>query len=96
VTAKGYIVSEGSNQVTVWATSQTHFCDDVKDEDIAADEWVYEGEYIFLFSMDKTGERITPTIEFLDSKKIVEQLMGLMSRAKKNRESDSRRTGCRS
>jgi len=86
VTAKEYIVSEGSNQVTVWATSQTHFRNDVKDEGIATDEWVYEGEYIFLFSMDKTGEKITRTIEFLDSKKTVEQLLGLMNRAKKNRE----------
>jgi hypothetical protein len=86
VTAKEYIESENENKVTVWATSRTIFRDDVKDNGISAEEWVYEGEYIFLLSMDEVGEKIVRTVEFLDSKGTVDQLFGLMKRANENRE----------
>lgn len=86
VTAKEYIESESSNRVTVWATSQTVFHEHVKDDGIAAEEWNYRGEYIFIFTMDETGERIIRTIEFLDSKHTVDKLLKLSERARENRE----------
>jgi ketosteroid isomerase-like protein len=86
VTGKEYIESESGNQVTVWATSRTIFRDDVKDDGIEEKEWVYEGEYIFIFTMDESGEKIVRTVEFLDSKGTVETLGVLMKRANENRE----------
>jgi hypothetical protein len=86
VAGKEYIESESGNQVTVWATSRTIFRDDVKDDGIEEKEWVYEGEYIFIFTMDESGEKIVRTVEFLDSKGTVEKLGVLMKRANENRE----------
>lgn len=86
VTAKEYIESESSNQVTVWATSQTIFRDDAKDDGLSEEEWTYKGEYIFIFSMDETGEKIVRTIEFLDSMGTHDKLLPLMKRANENRE----------
>jgi hypothetical protein len=85
VTAKEYVENESSNQVTVWATSQTIFRDDVKDDGISQKEWVYEGEYIFMLWMDETGEKITRVVEFLDSKATDDKLRPLMKRARENR-----------
>lgn len=83
VFAKEYIDSESSNSVTVWATSRTIFREDAKDTSIA--NWDYEGEYIFLFTFDASGEKIVRTIEFLDSKVTADGLMVLMKRARENR-----------
>lgn len=83
VFAKEYIDSESSNSVTVWATSRTIFREDAKDASIA--DWDYEGEYIFLFTFDASGEKIVRTIEFLDSKATADGLMVLMKRARENR-----------
>ncbi|KKK20863.1 hypothetical protein P175DRAFT_0504674 [Aspergillus ochraceoroseus IBT 24754] len=85
VIPKEYIDSEIDNKVVVWATSRTDFRDDAKDDGLRAEDWVYEGEYVFILSMDEAGERITRVIEFLDSKKTAEKLVGLMARAKQNR-----------
>ncbi|KAI9745722.1 MAG: hypothetical protein M1818_001258 [Claussenomyces sp. TS43310] len=85
VTAKEYIDSESSNQVTVWATSQAAFRDDVKDEETSSTDWAYRGEYIFIFTMDQTGDKIIRTVEFLDSKETADKLMNLMKRANDNR-----------
>lgn len=86
VTAKEYIESESGNQVVVWATSQTIFRDDVKDDGIPPDAWTYRGEYVFMFTMDETGEKIVRTIEFLDSRNTVDKLLVLVKRANENRE----------
>jgi hypothetical protein len=83
MTAKEYFESEGSNAVTVWATGVPEFREDVKDKD---EDWGYQGEYIYLLSMDQSGEKITRIVEFLDSKATVEKLSGLMERAGKNLE----------
>ncbi|KAF2257163.1 hypothetical protein BU26DRAFT_513866 [Trematosphaeria pertusa] len=84
VYAKQYIESESSNSVVVWATSKTQFREDVKDEGEGVD-WDYEGEYVFMFWMDESGEKIVRTVEFLDSLK-TEGLRGVMKRARANRE----------
>lgn len=88
MTAKEYYESESGNQVTVWATSQALFRDELKDYDdgISPEDWVYHGEYVFLLSMDETGEKLIRGIEFLDSKQTVDKLLPLMERANKNRE----------
>jgi hypothetical protein len=85
VYAKEYIESENENQVTVWTTSKTEFREDVKDDGILAEEWVYEGEYVFMFWMDESGQKIIRTVEFLDSEGTNKVLRPLMKRAKENR-----------
>lgn len=89
VTAKEYIESESSNQVVVWATSQANFRDEVKDNGIPEKDWMYEGEYVFILSMDQTGEKIVRVTEFLDSKATLDKLVGLMKRAQENSERKS-------
>ncbi|KAK9310979.1 hypothetical protein V1522DRAFT_432606 [Lipomyces starkeyi] len=84
VTAKEYFDSESSNSVTVWATSRAVFRDDVKDASIP--DWVYEGEYVFIFTFASTGEKIVRTVEFLDSKATADKLMVMMKRARENKD----------
>ncbi|KAH8697047.1 hypothetical protein BGW36DRAFT_377840 [Talaromyces proteolyticus] len=86
VMAKEYIQSESRNQVVVWATSQAIFRDEVKDDTILEKDWMYEGEYMFILSMDETGEKIVRGVEFLDSKATIDTLLGLMKRAQENKE----------
>ena len=86
VAAKEYIVSEASRQVTVWATAETVFRDEAKDGEVSEEEWRFKGEYVFMFTMDESGEKITRTIEFLDSKATADKLMGLMKRARENKQ----------
>lgn len=85
VTAKEYFESDSRSAVTVWATGQAIFRDDVKDDGVPPDDWNYTGEYIFILTMDETGERITRTVEFLDSKNTAEKLSPLAKRANGNR-----------
>ncbi|KAL3473211.1 hypothetical protein BJX99DRAFT_261522 [Aspergillus californicus] len=86
VFAKEYIESESQNQVVVWATSKTAFRKEVKDDGIPAEEWEYEGEYVFIFTMDGSGEKVSRCVEFLDSLATRGKLMGLMKRARGNLE----------
>lgn len=66
---KEYVESESSNQVTVWATSRAQFRKEVVGEDEEErKKWEFEGEYVFMFWMDESGEKIVRTVEFLDSK----------------------------
>ncbi|KAL4862483.1 hypothetical protein BDV12DRAFT_190401 [Aspergillus spectabilis] len=83
VFAKEYIESESGNQVIVWATSKTEFREEVKDEGITREEWEFGGEYVFMFTMDESGENIVRTVEFLDSV-ATKKLSELIERAKKN------------
>lgn len=69
VFAKEYVESEASNQVTVWATSRAQFREEVTGQDEEEKKkWEFEGEYVFMFWMDDTGEKVVRTVEFLDSK----------------------------
>ncbi|KAL2829308.1 hypothetical protein BJY01DRAFT_255087 [Aspergillus pseudoustus] len=70
-------------QSVVWAGSETIFLEHVKDGDRA--EWKFEGEHIFILSMDEAGEKVVDIVEFLDSKKS-EILYGLISRAFQTKE----------
>jgi hypothetical protein len=85
VFAKEYIESESGNQVIVWATSKTQFREEVKDGGKSEEEWEFGGEYVFMFTMDESGEKIVRTVEFLDSV-ATQELLGLMQRARGNLE----------
>jgi len=82
VTASEIFEHEGSNQVTVWATSNATFREEAKDEDPGI-EWSYRGEYMFVLVLNRAGDRIERIVEFLDSKK-VEEVTVLMERARRN------------
>ncbi|TVY84262.1 Uncharacterized protein LSUE1_G000871 [Lachnellula suecica] len=73
------------NQVLIWATSQANFHHDLKDSGISDEQWTYKGEYMYLLSMDGSGEKIDRVVEFLDSQG-TERLHGLLARAKHNKE----------
>lgn len=83
VHAKEYVESEGANQVTAWATSRAEFREEVVggEEGEGKRGWEYEGEYVFMFWMDESGEKIRRTVEFLDSKGTEDGLRPLMKRA---------------
>ncbi|KAL9115341.1 MAG: hypothetical protein Q9227_000662 [Pyrenula ochraceoflavens] len=72
-----------SRQVTVWATSEPTFLEDVKDSEEPITDWKYRGEYMFVLCFDESGEKIEQVVEFLDSA-TVEKVRALMQRAKKN------------
>jgi hypothetical protein len=80
---KEYIENKTDNQITVWATSKTNFHAYAKDDGIPAEDWEFQGEYLFVLWMDESGEKITRCLEFLDSKK-TDQLKPLMMRAGEN------------
>lgn len=76
-------VNEAGREVTMWCTGEATFRDEVKDDGLSEQEWVYRGEYIFIFEMDESGEKIESVLGFLDSKE-TEKSRGLMHRARKN------------
>jgi hypothetical protein len=82
VTAKEIFASEGSNTVTIWATSDASFRKEVMDGDGGV-EWTYNGEYMFVLQVEKEGKRIEKIVEFLDSTKVVEVRL-LMERVRAN------------
>ena len=82
VTPKEIFEHEGSNQVTIWATSNATFREEAKDEDSGID-WSYHGEYIFILSLNPAGDKIERIVEFLDSKRVVE-VGELIKRARHN------------
>lgn len=61
------------------------FRDDVKDAGLSDEEWGYRGEYIFIFTMDESQEKIIRVLEFVDSKG-TDRLRVLMARARANME----------
>lgn len=85
VFAKEYIESDSGNQVVVWATSKTEFREELKDDGIAREEWEYAGEYVFMFTMDESGEKVVKCIEFLDGA-ATPRLLELAKRARGNLE----------
>lgn len=84
VTAKEIIDSADSNTVTIWATSEAQFREELKDDGVPAEKWAYRGEYLFILTMDETGRRIRRVVEFLDSK-LTERALALVARARENR-----------
>ena len=83
VTAKEVMEDEAKNMVIVHATSQAHFHEEFKDDEISSEEWMYRGEYIFMLTMNESGDKVRKVVEFLDSKG-TERLFGLVKRARSN------------
>lgn len=76
-----YVESESSNQVTVWATARPRFKEEVLRDEKDREEWEFQGEYVFMFWMDETGDKIVRTVEFLGSKGTEYGLRPLLKRA---------------
>jgi hypothetical protein len=70
------------NKVVVHATGQAQFKDEVKDEGIPNEEWVSNGEYIIVFTMNADA-KLNAVFEFMDSKS-VDRLSVLVQRASEN------------
>ncbi|KAF8846984.1 hypothetical protein BDZ45DRAFT_682168 [Acephala macrosclerotiorum] len=80
---KEVMEDEKQNRVIIWAMGEAHFRDEVRDDGLTEEEWLYRGEYMFIFSMDKSGEKIERVVEFLDSK-AAEKGRSLVRRATEN------------
>lgn len=91
VTPKEVMEDENKNLVIVHATSQAHFYEELKDDGIPAEEWEYQGEYIFMVTTDESGEKIRKIEEFVDSLGSM-RLLGLMKRARENKEKAAKST----
>ena len=74
-------IIESGNQITIHATSNAVFRDEVKGEDDGT-EWTYEGEYIFVLLFDQSG-KIERIVEFIDSAKVA-GAMALLGKAREN------------
>ncbi|KAH6685792.1 hypothetical protein F5X68DRAFT_276570 [Plectosphaerella plurivora] len=59
--------NEAGRTVTLRATNAPHFKDSIKRPEDADDEWTFLGEYLFVFTMDESGEKIVKALEFVDS-----------------------------
>lgn len=59
--------NEEARQVTVWATSEANFHPRIKQDD-GDEAWSFHGEYMFVLTMDASGEKISSVFEFVDSK----------------------------
>ena len=77
------MVNEKERQVVVWATAVPTFRDEVMDPGVSAEEWKYQGEYIFILDFDESAEKVKRVVEFLDSKG-TERLRESMKRATSN------------
>jgi hypothetical protein len=74
---------EKQNRVVVWATGIVTWQEAAKDPGLTEEEWEFHGEYMFILSMDESGEKIERVVEFVDSKE-AERLWMLAMRARKN------------
>lgn len=71
--------------VIVWATGRPQFRDELKDyEEFSKEQWNYVGEFVFMLTMDETGEKIVKVNEFIDSKGTDLKLWPLAVRAMTN------------
>lgn len=78
-------------QVTFWATAVPEFHEYIIGSD-EKEKWYYQGEYIFILSMDDSGQKVERVIEFLDSK-LTEQFRELMNVVRKRLAESSSRAG---
>ena len=67
VAPKEVIEDEKQRKVMVHAVGRPEFYDHVKDE-TWDEEHPWENEYVFIITMNETGDRIEDVVEFLDSK----------------------------
>lgn len=68
--------------VVVWATGGPQWREELKDYEVFSEEqWAYVGEFVFMLTMDETGEKITKIVEFVDSKGTDNKIWPLAQRA---------------
>jgi len=79
---KAWVEDPGQNAVWCWADSRTMWKDEAMDG--GKEEWVYEGEYVFMLYFDESGEKIVKVVEMLDSWGSKEKMFALWDRAKAN------------
>ncbi|KAH8169094.1 snoaL-like domain-containing protein [Sarocladium implicatum] len=60
--------NDQTRTVTIHATGAPTFRDTIKAEEDVKDEWDFSGEYMFVFTMDESGEKIVKTFEFVEGK----------------------------
>jgi hypothetical protein len=70
---------DAENKVVIHATGQAQFKDEVMDDGMPKEEWVNNGEYIVIFTMNADA-KVDAIFEFTDSKS-VDRFVGLMKRA---------------
>jgi hypothetical protein len=70
---------DAENKVVIHATGQAQFKDEAMDDEIPKEEWVNNGEYIVIFTMNADA-KLDAVLEFADSKS-VDRFVGLMQRA---------------
>jgi hypothetical protein len=83
MTIKETLEDEKKNQIMVWAEGGQNWFPEAKDPGLSEEEWNFKREYIFILSMDESGEKIQKMVEFVDSK-ATEQLRVLGARAVEN------------
>ncbi|KFA81699.1 hypothetical protein S40288_08090 [Stachybotrys chartarum IBT 40288] len=66
-------------QVLIWAESEAEFLDSIK-ETATQEDWTFHGEYMWLLTMNESGDKVKQVLEFLDSKK-AEQMRALIFKA---------------
>ncbi|KAF9761207.1 hypothetical protein IL306_003915 [Fusarium sp. DS 682] len=85
VTIKQTWPNPSLRQVLVWADSETNLHRHLRGSDDDK-EWTKRGEYMFLMTMDESGERIVEVLEFVDSK-ATEQIVSMVARALEKKKS---------
>lgn len=78
-----FVESEGSNAVWAHCTSKVEWKAGVVGEGEKEEDWEFRCEYVFMFWMDGSGEKIVRVVEMLDSL-AAGRLPGLMERAREN------------
>jgi len=73
---------DAENKVVIHATGQAQFKDEVMDDGIPNKDWVNNGEYIVIFTMNADA-KLDAVLEFADSKS-VDRFAGMMQRASGN------------
>jgi hypothetical protein len=80
---------DAENKVVIHATGQAQFKDEVMDNGMTKEEWMNNGEYIIIFTMNSDG-KLDAVLEFADSKS-VDRFVGLMQRAGGNLKKNMRK-----
>ncbi|KAL4865723.1 hypothetical protein BDV12DRAFT_199908 [Aspergillus spectabilis] len=86
-TVKEIIESEKDNKVVLWVISRAGWREGVKGDDgneeegVGEEGWNFEGEYVFILTMDESGERIRKFVEFMDSRATVKRAVRLLEKA---------------
>ena len=83
MTIKETLEDEKKNQIMVWAEGGQSWAPEAKDPGLSEEEWNFTREYIFILSLDESGEKVERTVEFVDTK-ATEQLRMLFARAMEN------------